>query len=127
MKIAALVGRLLLGLTFTVFGANGIHQFIPNPGLPPGLAGQFAGAMIASHYMTVVAALQLISGLLLLTNRFTVLGLTILGAILVNILLFHILLLPMGISVGIFATVLWAIVAWHNRKHFTSLFVQRGE
>jgi hypothetical protein len=127
MKIAALIARLLLGLAFVVFGANGLHPFLPNPGLPPGIPGQFAGAMIASHYMQVVAALQLLGGLLLLVNRYAVLGLTILGPIIVNILLFHILMLSMGISIALFITVLWCIVAWWHRKYFAGLFVQRAE
>ena len=128
MKIVATIARILMGLAFVVFGANGIYQFIPNPnGLPPGLAGQFAAALFASHYMMVVAALQLISGLLLLVNRYTVLGLTILGPILVNIILFHLLLFHTGISIALFVVVLWCIVAFYHRKYFASLFVQRPD
>jgi len=55
MKIAALIARYLLGLVFFVFGLNGFLHFIPAQPLPPGPAGQFAGALLASHYFLVVS------------------------------------------------------------------------
>jgi len=69
MKIAALIARLLLGLVFTVFGLNGFIGFFPTPPLPPGPAGQFLGALFVSHYVYVVAAVQVAAGVLLLVNR----------------------------------------------------------
>jgi len=128
MKIVAMIARILLGLAFVVFGANGIHPFIPNPnGLPPGLAGQFAGAMFASHYFYLVGGVQLIGGLLVLVNRYTVLGLTLLGPVIVNILAFHLLMDPKGIVPGSVAAVLWFILFFRYRQYFAGLFVQRPE
>jgi putative oxidoreductase len=128
MKIVVTIARILLGLLFVVFGANGIHQFIPNPnGLPPGLAGQFAGAMFASHYFYLVGGVQLIGGLLVLVNRYTVLGLTLLGPILVNILAFHTLMDPKGIVPGLVCTVLWFVLFFRYRQYFSGLFVQKPE
>ena len=46
MKIIALISRLLLGLTFLVFGLNGFLHFIPMA-LPSGVAGQFLTALFA--------------------------------------------------------------------------------
>jgi uncharacterized membrane protein YphA (DoxX/SURF4 family) len=34
MKIAALIARILLGIVFVVFGANGFLHFIPMPPMP---------------------------------------------------------------------------------------------
>src|SRR6266852_8551934 len=62
MKIAALIARFLLGLVFLVFGSNGFLHFLPMQPLPPGAAGQFVGALLASHYFLVVSALQLAGG-----------------------------------------------------------------
>lgn len=45
MKIVVLVSRILLGLVFLVFGANGLHQFLPQPPLPAGLANQYVTAL----------------------------------------------------------------------------------
>ena len=85
MKIAILIARILLGLLFLVFGANGILHFIPNPPMPPSDATTFATLLMTSHYMTFVGLLMVIAGLLLLVGRYVPLALVILGPILVNI------------------------------------------
>ena len=41
MKIAATICRILLGLIFVVFGANGLHPFLPTPPPMSGPAGRF--------------------------------------------------------------------------------------
>src|SRR6201987_2485241 len=86
MKILNIVSRFLLGLIFLIFGLNGFLHFIPMP-LPGGVAGQFFGALFVSNYLVPIFGLQVISGALLLVNRFVPLALTILAAIIVNILL----------------------------------------
>ena len=55
MKIAALIARILLGLVFLVFGANGFLNFIPSGPMPSGLAGQFITVLFQSHYVLVVS------------------------------------------------------------------------
>ena len=52
MKYAFVIARVLLGLVFTVFGLNGFLHFFPNPPVP-GLAGQFMGALLGSHYYVI--------------------------------------------------------------------------
>src|SRR3954470_12026312 len=111
MKTASTLARVLLGLLFTVFGLNGFLHFIPM-GTGSGLAGQYLGALAMSHYLSVVFALQLISGVLLLVNRFVPLALTLLAPVIVNILLFHIFLAPTGLLMAGVATLLWIAVAY---------------
>ena len=50
MKILTLVARILLGLILVVFGLNGFLNFLKMGPMPSGLAGQFIGALVASHY-----------------------------------------------------------------------------
>jgi uncharacterized membrane protein YphA (DoxX/SURF4 family) len=126
MKIASLIARLLLGLIFLVFGLNGFLHFIPMPP-PTGLAGQFAGAIFASHYWVVIFAVQVIGGVLLLVNRFVPLALVLLGPVIVNIFFFHLLMAPAGLPLAIVVVVLWAILAIRNRKHLAGIVVQRAE
>jgi hypothetical protein len=126
MKIAFTIGRVLLGLLFTVFGLNGFLHFIPMPP-PAGLAGQYMGALFVSHYLVVVFLLQLIGGVLLLANRYVPLGLLLLGPVLVNILLFHSFLAPAGLPLALVAAVLWFVVFAGVRKAFAGVFVQRAE
>jgi hypothetical protein len=93
--------------------------------MPSGLAGQFIGALVLSHYFWVIAALQVAGGVLLLVNRFVPLGLVLLGPILVNILLYHLLLNRAGIALAIVVTVLWFIVFYAQRQYFSGIFAQR--
>jgi uncharacterized membrane protein YphA (DoxX/SURF4 family) len=125
MKILTLIARILLGLVFVVFGLNGFLNFLNMGPLPSGLAGQFIGALVLSHYFWVVAALQVAGGALLLVNRFVPLGLVLLGPVVVNIILYHVALNPTGIALAIVVAILWLIVFYAHRQHFAGMFVQR--
>jgi len=125
MKIVTLIARLLLGLIFVVFGLNGFLNFLSMGPMPSGLAGQFVGALVLSHYFWVVAALQIAGGVLLLVNRFVPLGLVLLGPVIVNIILYHALLNASGAAPAIVVTILWLIVFYAHRQYFSGIFVQR--
>ena len=125
MKVVALIARILLGLMFLVFGSNTFLNFIKMGQLPGGTAGQYMGALFASHHFYVVGALMVISGILLLVNRFVPLALIFLGPILVNILLYHLLMQQPGIGMGVFATLLWFLVFWRRRAAFSGVFQAR--
>lgn len=126
MKILTLIARLLLGLMFLVFGLNGFLNFLSMGPMPSGLAGQFIMALVLSHYFWVVAALQVIAGVLLLVNRYVPLALVLLGPVIVNILLYHIFLLPAGIAPALVGTILWFIVFYSHRQNFSGIFAQRA-
>ena len=121
MKTASTVARYLAGVIFLVFGLNGFLHFIPLPP-PSGVAGQFMGALFVSHYLTLIFALQVIGGVLLLANRYVPLALAILAPVIVNILSFHALMAPSGLPLALFVTVLWALVFVHVRTAFAALF-----
>jgi len=125
MKIAAMICRILLGLIFVVFGANGLHPFLPMPPPPSGPAGQFVGALFLSHYAFVPFLCQLIAGLLLLANFYVPLALTILGAVIVNILCFHCFMEPKGLPLAIVVAILWFILFYAYRKSFAGLFERK--
>ncbi|HYP12635.1 MAG TPA: hypothetical protein VEQ63_01820 [Bryobacteraceae bacterium] len=126
MKIASTTARYLMGLMFTVFGLNGFLNFIPPMPVPP-LAAQFVGALVASQYMIPVFVLQLVSGILLLTNRYVPLALTLIGPVIVNILLFHITMEPAGIVPGAIAAVCWFAVFFSVRSAFAGIFRSQVE
>jgi len=125
LKILTLIARLLLGLIFVVFGLNGFLNFLNMGPMPTGLAGQFMGALFVSHYYWVIAALQVVGGVLLLVNRFVPLALVLLGPIIVNIICYHVFLNPSGAPPAVVVTVLWLIVFYGNRQHFSGIFVQQ--
>lgn len=124
MKIASLISRLLLGLIFLVFGLNGFLNFLPMPA-PTGLAGQFFGALFASHYLIVILLVQVIAAVLLLISQYVPLALTLLGPVLVNILCFHVFMAPSGLPLALVVTLLWAVVFLRYRAAFAGLFERR--
>ena len=123
MKILTTIARVVLGLGFTVFGANIIHPFLPMPNIPmPDLATKFVQALSGSHYFQVVGAFQLVGGLLILSGYFVPIGLTLLGPVLVNILLFHTLLAHGGFFMPLVFTALYLIVFAGYRSAFAGVF-----
>ena len=126
MKIVVLIARLLLGLIFVVFGLNGFLNFLSMGPMPTGLAGQFIGALVLSHYFWVVAVLQIAGGALLLVNRFVPLALVLLGPVIVNIICYHAFLNHSGAAPAAVVTVLWLIVFFGKRQYFSGIFAQRA-
>jgi putative oxidoreductase len=126
MRIVAMIARLLLGLIFLVFGLNGFLQFLSMGPMPAGVAGQFIGALFQSHYLWVIAAVQIIGGVLLLVNRFVPLALALLGPVIFNILMYHLLMNLGGIALALLVTVLWFVVFYAHRQYFAGIFVPKA-
>ena len=124
MKIAVLIARILLGLIMVFFGLNAFFNFLHAP-IPPGVPGQFIGAMYISHFYVVPFGFQIIGGLLLLSGRFIALALVIVAPILVNILTFHLTMAP-GILPGLVCTLLWFIVFAGHRSSFAGILNPNG-
>lgn len=121
MRIVTLVARILLGLIFVVFGLNGFLNFIDAGPLPPEPAGQFLGALVTSHYYWVVAAVQVVGGLLMFVNRSVPIALVLLGPVIVNIICFHVFMNPTGFAPALVVTVLWLIVFYGYRRNFAGI------
>ncbi len=121
MKAATIIARILLGLVFVVFGSNAFLHFIPMPPPPAGLAGDFMKSLFMSQYFYVVAVTQILGGLLVLSGRFTALGLLFLGPVIVNILSFHIFLNREGWPLAIVVAVLALFLLWQKRSSFAGL------
>jgi putative oxidoreductase len=122
MKIAVIVARILLGLTFTVAGLSGfVLSFGAGPPPMPGLAGQFQNVIFHSHYVLFIDGVQLITGLALLLNRYVALALLTSAAILFNILAFHLAMMPAGIVPGLVLTGCWFLIALQLRDRLKPL------
>jgi putative oxidoreductase len=127
MKIVAAIARYLLGILFLVFGSNAFLHFIPMPPPPPGILGQYSGALAASGYVYVIGFFQVVPALLLLANRFVPLAVTLLGPMIFNILVVHILMAPAGIGLGALAAVLWFILFWRVFPALKGIFQAKVE
>lgn len=124
MKIVTIIVQIILGLIFFVFGLNGFFNFIHGP-MPTGMAGDFVGVMLRSHYIWLVAGTQVVSGVLLLVNRYVPLALVLAAALIVNILTFHAAMNPSGIGMGVFVAILWLFLAWRFRANLQPLLASR--
>ena len=128
MRYVIIAARLLLGLMFVTFGSNLVLLFLPPPPHIPGNAGAFSSAMFTSHFVYLVAAAQVIPGLLLIVNQYVPLALVVLAAVIVNIWVFHITMWPQAIvPFPILVTICWFIVAWPLRAHFAPLLARKVE
>jgi uncharacterized membrane protein YphA (DoxX/SURF4 family) len=121
MKLATHGARIMLGLIFVVFGLNAFFHFIPLP-MPKGeLAAEFMKALFLSQYLHAVKIIEIAGGLLLLSGRFTALGLTLVGPVVVNILFFDAFLDSAGLPLGIMLGALSSFLLWRHRASFAGL------
>src|SRR5262245_57298691 len=121
MKIVVIVARVLLGLMFFVFGLNPFLKFIPTPPIS-GVAGEFLGALISSHYVLVVGAVQVISGALFLIGRYLPLAIALSGPVIVNIVSYHLTMHLAGAAPALVAVVCWLVLFWAFRASFAPLW-----
>ena len=123
MKYVIVIVRVLLGLSFVVFGSNAFFKFLgPMPEMH-GQAGAFMTALMSTGYMHVVAVFQILGGLcLLLGARFVPLGLTLLGPVIVNIVLFHLFLEPTGLPLALVTAALALFLLWIYRFKVPAIF-----
>ncbi len=122
MSKLPMIARLLLGLIFFVFGLNGFLNFLPAPPMPEA-AGAFAGALAATGYMfPLIKGIEVLVGLLLLSNKFVPLALLLLAPITVNIVLFHAVLAPAGLVLPIIIVLLHVYLASTHKAVYKPLF-----
>lgn len=116
-----LVARIILGLVLVVFGLNKFLQFMPFPPMPEA-AGAFMGALMATGYMMViVAVVEIVVGLMLLTNKYVALSLLLLAPISVNIIAFHLFLDIAGTGGAALVTILNVFLLFANKDKYSSI------
>jgi uncharacterized membrane protein YphA (DoxX/SURF4 family) len=129
MKWLVLICRILLGLGFVAFGSMGL--FI-HPQLPPrGTAlGDLVNIFHEVGWSQVVAALQAIGGLMVLSGGMVPFGLCILCPITVNIWLFHILFhatAPSMIVAPVLVTLFEIVLLYAYRGSFAGVWTTKAK
>jgi uncharacterized membrane protein YphA (DoxX/SURF4 family) len=120
-----LVARILLGLTFFVFGLNGFLNFIPQPPPPAPALGFLGGLAGAGYFFPLLKATEVLAGIALLSNRFVPLALAVLAPVVVNIVAFHAFLAPAGMAVPILVLALELYLAWSYRAVFRPMLAAK--
>jgi len=119
------VARIVLGLVFAASGISGfIFLFVPAPPAPPGLAAAFTDVFFRSHWVQFVDGVELISGVLLLANRYVALALVALIAVIANMFWFHLSMQPAGLPAPLVLLALWIVVALRHRAALLPLLTK---
>jgi putative oxidoreductase len=127
LRHAPTAARILLGLVFTVFGSNFFLHFLPQPPMEPGPTLDFAMALMNSFVMTLVKTVEVVAGLMLLSNRFVPLALAVLAPIVVGINGFHLTLAPAAGGPAYLVLALELYLAWSYREVFKPMLQARVE
>ena len=116
-----MVLRILLGLFVLVFGLNKFMEFLPAPEGMSEDAMTYFGALVNSKTMVLVAIVEIVAGLALITNKFGALFALILMSVSVNAVLFHAVLDPGNIAGAMVLLVLNIAVLFGYKDHYKSL------
>lgn len=116
MKYVVLTTQILLGLIFLIFGLNGFYTFIPVPEFHP-----FMKIMVDSGFIYVIKSIEVIAGILLLSNRFVLLSIVLLTPIIINIVFYHLLLDHRNWQITLIISLLHGIIIGKYWKHFIML------
>lgn len=123
----AMAARYILGLMFTVFGANGLMMaitgsgFIPMPPPAEPMITIMTGFMATGYLMTLVFICQFLGGIFLLSGFFINTAIVLLGPVIVNILCIHIFAERQGLPMAVFVVVLFVILVKSRWSDFHQL------
>jgi putative oxidoreductase len=111
------ITRILLGVILLLSGLNKLFKFIPTPA--DDLLQTFGQV---DYIIPIVAVLEIIIAMLLLTKRWVAFALILLVPLSLNILLFHIYLNLEGIAPAILVAILNGILLYKHRRQYAPLF-----
>ena len=114
--------RSLLGLTFIVFGINGLFSLVMLP-MPEADGFKFIKAIEETGYIfPFLSVLQIVCGMLLFIERYVILAITLLAPVVLNIIAFHIILAPSGLPIAFVIVTTEFNLLWYHRKAYGNLF-----
>ncbi len=125
MKNKSILGtRILLGALLLTFGLNGFFNFMPNPPATAEAGALFGALAKTGYFFPFVKVIEVITGLLLLSNKFTAFALVLFTPILVGIAQINLILNPSGIPITIFLVALHLFLAYQYRASYKAIFQQ---
>lgn len=121
MRKLKIILQMLLGLVFVVFGTNKFLGFLTMPQLNES-ATNFMMSLGSTGYMfPTIGIIEVIGGVLLLTNRFTTLSLLFLAPITFNIIGFHLALDQGGLIVSLVMALIHIYLIFDGRENYKPL------
>ncbi|WP_432361575.1 hypothetical protein [Sporosarcina sp. UB5] len=125
-KVLLHVSRLFLGFVFLVAGVNGYFVIF---GLEPFIAtSPDAMALFEFNYLLIAEkSLEIICGILLLTNQFIPLAIAILAPIVVNIFLLHLFLDHSLLLLAILLVIALGYLLFFYRQNFVRIVERKAK
>lgn len=113
-----MVIQILLGLGMIVFGLNKFLEFMPMPEVSPEM-GAWMGAIMATGFvMKLVAVIEIVTGLLILINKYVPLALIVLLPVMVIAFLSHLVLDPIGVpGSAVFLFFIVLLMIWNKASY----------
>lgn len=118
-KKIILVVSILFGLMFINAGLNKFFNYIPVPENIPDHLAKFMNAIMEIGWLwPLLGAMEVVGGILFITNKFRALGAIIVFPMMVGILLTHIFVdtTTLPIAIVLMAINVWVI--WENREKY---------
>ncbi|MBU2903391.1 MULTISPECIES: DoxX family membrane protein [Arenibacter] len=112
--------RFVFGIFLIVFGANKFLHFMP-AGQMSEAAMNYFSALMSTNTLYVVAIVEILSGLSLLTNKFGALMMIILMTVSVNALLFNAFLEPGSIGLTLVLLVLNIVMLYAYKERYKDI------
>ncbi len=123
-KIVKIV-QIILGLLLIVFGANKFLNFMPSPENMPQSATDFMAAINHTGYLfKFIGFVEIVSGILILINKWVPFALLLIAPIIVNIILFHLVLDLGSIMPGAVILILIVYLFYYYWNKFEPLFTK---
>ena len=116
-----LVLRIIFGLFLLFFGSNKLFHFFDPPPFPEASHGYWE-ALGAAHTLTLVAIVEMASGLSLWLNKYAGLMMVILMSVSVNAVLYHLAFDPAGLLMGGALLVLNIVMLYAYKDNYKGLF-----
>ena len=110
---------LLFGLLFINSGLNKFFNYMPVPkDLPEGLLKVVGAFMEIKWLLPLIAVVEIVGGILVITNRFRALGAIVILPVMVGILLTHIINAPSGLILALILFVINSWIIFENRQKY---------
>jgi uncharacterized membrane protein YphA (DoxX/SURF4 family) len=113
------VVSLLFGLMFINSGLNKFFHYMPMPkDIPENIMKMMGAFMEIGWLLPLIACVEIVGGVLFITNKFRALGAIIIFPVLVGIVIYHITIAPSGLPIPLtlLAIEIWVII--ENREKY---------
>ncbi len=115
-----MVIRIIFALALLFFGANKLFHFMDPPPPPEDAMGYWT-ALSITKTLTLVAIVEIVSGLTLILNKYAALMMIILMSVSVNAILYHLALDPASIGMAVGLLLLNILMLYNYKDSYKEL------